>query len=161
MSARISLLAMVLFVMLAAPVLAEPGKGGGWQRIQQELGLTDSQMLKVKPIMEAYRSVRRTRIDALSARISELLTPQQRARFDEMRAGHGTSSSKSRGLTRYITELSLSPDQINKLKDLVNDSLQRARADRERFLDQIKGVLTPEQFSRLQEMIRRRKGDGG
>lgn len=166
-SLRLILAIFVLGALSALPARADaPSGSGGWQRIQERLGLSASDLDRVKPVLQAYRESRRSRIDALASQIREMLTPDQRSRFDALLADRDqrrtTGSPRARhGLKELVTSLDLSPKQILKVTQLAQASAAQARAEHERFLDQMRQNLTSEQFSRLEEMTRWHRGGEG
>lgn len=55
------------------------------RRLEQELGLDREQVEKLRVILDENRTRMREQADATRARIREILTPEQRARFDRMK----------------------------------------------------------------------------
>lgn len=150
-----------VLVVLAALCFALPAfaDSPGWEKLQQDLGLTSAQMAKLKPVMESYRKLRHERFEALFTQIRSLLTPQQQTRLDAMRKEHNnapsTASPRSHGLQEWIMSLGLSPAQIGQIKNLVTSNIQQVKADHENFMAQLKPILNAEQLARFQELTRR------
>lgn len=79
-----------------ATVSHRPGSPGDRERIARELGLTaeqeaeidvilDEQQQRIHEIMKETRPLTRAVVHETRIRIEEVLTPEQRARFEEMR----------------------------------------------------------------------------
>lgn len=76
-------------------------------RMQQELGLTDEQVAKVKALREAQRTAMQASREAHHQQIEALLTPEQKEKFSAMkekrkhrmgkRGGHGYKGGRCGG----------------------------------------------------------------
>lgn len=164
-SLRFVLAIFALGALSVLPARADaPQTTGRWQRIQSRLGLSTSELERVKPVLQRYRESRRNRIDALSAQIREILTPAQKSRFDALLTEHdqrrasGNRARGRHGLREFVTSLDLSPKQILTVTQLAQASASQARTEHERFLEQVRQFLTPEQYARLEEMTRWQRG---
>lgn len=156
---------VVIGALCVAGAHAEPsGKSSRGSEIQARLGLSADEMARIRPMFKAYRESRRSRVDALSSKIRVLLTPEQQGRFDALIAEHeqqrasGDTSERRHGLREFISSLGLSTKQIMEVHKLVKASAEQARQEHAQLLEQVRGVLSPDQYARFEEMTRRRRG---
>jgi Spy/CpxP family protein refolding chaperone len=154
-------LVLLFVVLISLAFIAPPACGEGspaaWEGIQRDLGLSSDQMAKIKPLMEAYLSAKRTRIDQLAAHIRALLTPAQQTRFDALRKSYARGdhgSSHHSPMSEMIMKLDLTPAQIDAIKKLVSANIAQARDAHARFLEQLKPLLSDEQYARFQDLTR-------
>ena len=66
------------------------------EHIRHDLGLTPEQAEKVRAILDETHERMRAEADATRESIREVLTPEQRERFDAMHPGHGPPGSLPR-----------------------------------------------------------------
>jgi Spy/CpxP family protein refolding chaperone len=145
----------------SAPPKMMPRHGGGFQRLAQQLNLTDQQKTQIQSFTQAGRQ------QALSIRQDTSLTPQQKqdqfkqlrastrqqiqgvlapdqqAQMKELRAQHvGMGRGRGAGIGRgqgRMAQLNLTADQRAKIQPILQSSWQQARAVR------TETTLTPEE----------------
>lgn len=165
------------------------GRHGGahFGRMAGELGLTDAQQARMRNVMAEAREERallrelapeerRAAAQALHERIrgqmEAILTPEQRARAEALRAQHREERGERR-LERMQERLGLSASQAAQVRTILERShaqreqirasgegREAMRALRERTQSAIRGVLTPAQQSQL-DAQRAERGERG
>lgn len=143
-------LVLALSLTLASSVaLAQPESGtqgghkGGQKgfplvRMQNELGLTDEQLGKMREIRDA---------GGTREEIGAVLTPEQRDKAAELKQAHqGNSEAR---LSRMKTHLDLSDEQAEKIEKIMEEGGSR---------HEIYEVMTPEQKTKLDQARGHRKG---
>jgi Spy/CpxP family protein refolding chaperone len=145
----------------AAPPKMMPRHNGGFQRLAQQLNLTDQQKTQIQGFTQAERqqalSIRQDtsltpqqkqdQFKQLRAstrqQIQGVLTPDQQAQMKQLRAEHaGMGRGKGAGMGRGqgpLAQLNLTADQRAKIEPILQSSWQQARAVR------TDTTLTPEQ----------------
>lgn len=160
---RCLVLALAFVTLAMAPLWADQPNGNeihGWQRVQQELGLSNDQLQKIKPIMDNFRQLHRVRIETLGSQIRALLTPQQQQKFEALKSTHAHGqnqpSGHPHGVRELITQLSLTPQQIAGLTKLLDATMKQARADHEQLIENLRPILNSDQLTKFQALTRRR-----
>lgn len=176
--------AAVLAVFVGMPVQAQPGPNGprmdqspqwgrGFDRLQDRLELTDEQAVRVREILEAHRAegraLMRARRDTLlgerrammtahreelTAKLSEVLAPEQLDSFEQAyqvrgtmlnprmrRPAGGRGTVRGTGYSRMLDRLDLNESQLEQLQALRQEHRAEALAWRSDNSD-----ATPEQI---------------
>jgi len=139
--------------LLLAPTAARAGQDEGWKELQSQLSLSPEQVERMKPILKSYQDARKANLQAFKQRINAMLTPEQGAQLQQMRDEARSSNDRKGLLKRMITELGLTPGQIADLKSAISEHRERQKDNRERFLAEVRTVLTPDQFERFQSLL--------
>jgi protein CpxP len=153
-----------------------PGKMG--RGMASELNLTEAQKAQLKPIFEQFMSQQRARKEAMEAKFKSVLTPEQMARFEQLKSERQAQrqadkaerkadrqSWKDRknadgpgmGKGGIIGQLNLTPEQTAQLRAHREAQQAQVRAEREQFMAQVKSVLTPEQQAKMQQIQSQRQ----
>jgi Spy/CpxP family protein refolding chaperone len=181
----ISLLVISCFMSAVAYCQAPEGRGmrGDGQSLEQ-LNLSEEQNAKVSAINEDFRNKmkvlkddntlsedqlrerRRELFNARRKKILELLTPEQRTKFEAAMPERGQRFD----VEEYRTALNLTDEQYNKLKELISASRDKEMSmmnggnmtpdQRRAYMDAmnknnreiLKTILTPEQMIKLDQM---------
>lgn len=191
---RIISLLMVSCLLSAAAYCQSPeGRGmrGDGQSLEQ-LNLSEEQKAKVAAINEDFRDkmknlkddntlsddqLREQRRELFTARrkqILDLLTPEQRTKFEAAMPERGQRFD----VEEYRTALNLTDEQYNKLKELISASREKEMSmmkggdmtpeQRRAYMDAmnknnreiLKTILTPEQMIKLDQMGSSKQGNG-
>jgi Spy/CpxP family protein refolding chaperone len=139
-------LIMALGLTLASSMaLAQPGGGpkgdaraAPGARMQQELGLTNEQVQKMREIREAGGSKEEVRA---------VLTPEQQAKAAELQKAKKTNRSDAAG--RMKENLGLSDEQAAEIQKIQEQGGSR---------EEIRAVLTPEQQAKFDNARKMQKG---
>ena len=123
------------------PAGAEGANAPHWflERLTKELNLTDAERASIQPILDQARSAKQTRRDQARTAFRALLTPEQTAKLDELKAQPGFRKSAMRD------ELQLTDEQKTQAHEIfaqLRTDMQQMRADAR---EQIRTQLTPEQ----------------
>lgn len=138
-------LAVASSVAFAQPDDASKGgpeggrKGMPMVHMQEELGLTDDQVEKMRAIREAGGSRKEMRA---------VLTPEQQSKAAELKKTHGGGGEKR--LKRMKAHLGLSDEQVAEVQKIRAEGGSR---------EDIREVLTPEQRVKMDQARRHRKGE--
>ena len=127
------------------------------RQLQGLLDLSLSQIRHLAPILKAYRDQHKARLASFRADLKSMLSPEQATRFDALCKQYRRGQGPARGLQELQQELSLSSDQVARIAALRRSVREKAQADYEAFVGQVRGVLTPEQFARFQEVTQRER----
>jgi len=139
-------LALLTSVALAQPAAAPAdalqgdGKGPPIARMQNDLGLTDEQVKKMREIRDS---------GGTRAEMQAVLTPEQRVKAAALRKEH--MGERGERKTRMQTELGLSNEQMTKMEEI-----RKAGGSRE----EIRAVLTPQQQAKFDALRSQYKGPG-
>lgn len=135
------------------------GHGGGLQRMQQTLNLSDEQLNQLKPVFEAQRAQQKQMREQMKAQFDSILTADQKAQLEAFRAERkeGKREGNRDGKFRHgkggpFAKLNLSDDQKAQMKALRESMKPQMQAQRQRFEQQLAQVLTPEQKAKLDSM---------
>ncbi len=74
---------------------------GRLDRMAARLGLSAEQKARLEPIFRERQQIRRTQRQAMRDQVSQVLTPEQLARFDQMRGQRGKRRGGCRGGPGY------------------------------------------------------------
>lgn len=108
--------------------------GGGHGKFLQSLNLSEQQKEQLKGLRELSREERQ-------AKMKEILTPEQYAKFEEMRSQRGGREGRGPG---WGKDLNLTDAQKAQMKELRNLSAEERQA-------KLQQILTPEQLAKVQE----------
>ena len=137
-------LAVASNVAFAQPDAASKGgheggkKGMPLVQLQEELGLTDDQVEKMREIKEAGGSRKEMRA---------VLTPEQQSKVAELKKAHGGGMEKR--LDRMKAHLGLSDEQVAEMQKIREEGGSR---------EDVQAVLTPEQRAKMDQAREHRKG---
>jgi Spy/CpxP family protein refolding chaperone len=143
MALGLTLLTSVALAQPAAAPAGAPqgdGKGSPIARMQNELGLTDEQVKKMREIRDQGGS---------RAQMQAVLTPEQRAKVVAQHKEHGGNREERK--SRMQTELGLSNEQMAKMEEI-----RKAGGSRQ----EIRAVLTPQQQAKFDALRSQLKGSG-
>lgn len=156
---------MLVLTVAASAVFAEsaqgPGKGAKrFERLAQKLNLTADQQAKLKPIAQNYQQQRKAEREASRAKFQSVLTPEQKTKFEQMKADRKNNPGKPEpGMRKKMAEeLGLTPEQQEQLKAYHQENRDKMKAEREAFVAQVKTILTPQQQAQLTQMMARKHG---
>ena len=154
---------------------------GHMQEMARELGLTDAQREQMRALRQGAQSRGRAlresgdraalgaHREAMRQRMAAILTPEQRARAQELRTEHAQRRT-ARHIEQMTERLELSPRQVQQVTGVLRHAQSQRRAlhaasqldgtnPREamealqtRTRDQIRAILTEAQQARMQEM---------
>jgi len=144
-------LAILGLALASSVVLAQPGGTGPdgappphkpphFERMKDNLGLTDEQVQKMREIRDNGGS---------RQEMQAVLTPEQRTKMIEMRKEHKAEFGGGKGF--MAQQLGLSDEQKAKMAEI-----RQAGGSRE----EMRAVLTPEQQAKFDEMRAKREGMG-
>ena len=141
MALSLAVASNVAFAQPDADTKGGPQRGERGKRIvhmQEELGLTDEQVEKMREIREAGGSRKEMRA---------VLTPEQQSKAAELKKAHGGGGEKR--LNRMKAHLGLSDEQVAEIQKIRAEGGSR---------EDIQKVLTPEQQARMDQARGHRKG---
>jgi len=162
--------------LLAGPMGGPPRPGAGLMGILARLDLSEEQKGKVKEIQEAVRAdiekaqeprERMKIIEAAAEKVKAILTPEQKAKFEELQKAMGPGGPRNPA-GRMFEALNLNEDQKKRVDEIMKGAIEKAEkaeapeAKRQALQDGFKEitekVLTPEQRKQWEEL--RAKGPG-
>lgn len=136
-------------------------KGGGagmFQRLAQQLNLTDQQKQQLEPIMTAFRDKMQAHRQNMHNRFESVLTAEQRAQLEQMKAERGQGKGPRRGGPGGpFAALNLTDEQKTQMKSLREQGRTEMQAEFEQMRAQVNAVLTPEQQAQLQQIMEKAK----
>ena len=181
---------VTLAIVMALATAQDRGTEFRVNQLKQQLGLSDEQTAKVKEIF-----------DKDVERIREVLTDEQKTKYDELRRGQGQGGGQFRfggqggqggfgggrnfgqmQMDNLKTELSLSDEQVEKIKPIVDEfnaqaqkrmeelrtggfqgldwaaELQKGQDNMKAFSDKVKTHLTEDQKTKADQMMERMTG---
>lgn len=119
---------------------AAGGKPPHMARMQDDLGLTDEQVKKMREIRDS---------GGTREEMNAVLTPEQRVKAAEVRKSHRAEFAERK--SRMKEELGLSDEQVAKMEQIRQEGGSR---------EEMRAVLTPEQQTRFDAMRSQYKGKG-
>lgn len=157
----------------AGPAMAQPGapgqgpagqrgqmahrgqgqRGHGLQRLVRELNLTEAQKQQIQPIVQSFRQEAQTRREAHFNQMKSVLTPDQQARLEQMKADRGQGQGRGPGLQ----QLNLTDEQKTQLQSMRQQHQAEGKAALDRLLAQVKPILTAEQQATLEKFLQQRQ----
>lgn len=162
---RVFGLAMMVFVFTAATVFAQSpnatpsrntgSRGGGIvARLKSELNLSDNQVRRLVPILQAWRKQTRQHRQQAMERFKAVLTPQQLQTMQQLRQQRQQGGAAQ----RPMQALKLTPEQKDQLVALRQQSRTQAKTDRAALFGQTSTVLNAQQETRFEQMFARQAG---
>ncbi len=152
---------LVLVGLLAAlPIAVRPAHADherGWQALQQELDLSPDQIKRLKPIFKKYHDIRRGRMQAFHDKMKTVLTADQSSTLERLRAERRSRKAgkpSPGGFKRVIDQLGLSPEQTEQVRAFAMENRERMKADRAQFVTEARAILTADQASRLEQLLK-------
>ncbi|MBI2933616.1 MAG: hypothetical protein HYY16_18390 [Planctomycetes bacterium] len=139
----------------------------GWiERLKERLELTDEQATKIRDITQQNREAEEKLQQERDDKIRELLTDEQRRRYEEMRQEGGRRGGPGMGMgwaERFLApaidavkrELELTEEQAAKVKPLLDEFNEKARARFEELRQAgRRGLNWQEEVQRFQEGVK-------
>ncbi len=159
--------------VVAAPTGGEQGdgrhqkKGMGekMKQFQKDLGLTESQIQQLKSLKEKHKGERKAHQDAVQEKIKGVLTPDQMALWEKNREsmkpakGEKPDFEAMKGKRKaFMMELALNETQKKQIQTIMKEERGKQRAAIE---SDLKSVLTPDQYKKLQDKMKERMQNKG
>ncbi|AKS40588.1 Spy/CpxP family protein refolding chaperone [Wenzhouxiangella marina] len=177
---RTAIIGLAIATLSVPMAFAQADPSRHLERMSQELQLSDQQRADIEALIEAHRSRMdelgldpetrregRAERHALMQEIREVLTPEQQAQWAagrEERQRHRQERGGRRGFLRAMEGLDLSADQRQAIEALIEAQRGQEHAQRQAFMDEVRAILTPEQWDAFQarrESHRANRGRNG
>jgi Spy/CpxP family protein refolding chaperone len=160
------------------------------RELPEKLNFTPEQKEKFNVLAQTHRTAMEALVKQLEQEkqkfetdLNGILTPDQQAKLKELKKarefvqkrfqeGMKGQALKQGMVVRAVKELNLPPEKNEKVMDVLTESrakfLSAPKGDRQirkqlmrEMMDKIREVLAPEEFQRLQEMLRAQRGEMG
>jgi Spy/CpxP family protein refolding chaperone len=163
-SVRILMGLLMMAVVASAAVYAHGGRGPGGrpdkgkmlERMSQQLKLTADQQARVKALFDQREAAMKAKFEARESQLRSILTAEQNARLDAMKANRQKGERKG-----PFAELNLTDEQKAKLQAMRGQGRSQMEAEHKQFEAQLNEILTPEQRTKLEQMRAQRGGKRG
>ncbi|MCE5198703.1 MAG: hypothetical protein ABFD54_02395 [Armatimonadota bacterium] len=203
MKLRTLLIACLSLILIAGAAFAQQGKvigqkgrqGNGMQMAAQKLGLTADQQQQIKDIVKQFRTdagdirkssatteEKQSKIKALredvSAKIMNVLTPEQQEKAKQMNLTRRMFSGRRGNHAMLMKQLNLTKEQQTVIRGILAEARPQIQAIRQNTsltpdqkkeqlktirqgnFEKIKAQLTPEQLQKLQTIMSKRGNKG-
>jgi Spy/CpxP family protein refolding chaperone len=166
-------------------------QGDQMKKDRNSLGLTDSQKQQLKSLKDKRKTERTQQRSQFDSSIRGILTPDQQAQFDrnkttmmnsmkdrkaggntpraDMKPGAGTTIGSEQGhrgkghggMKALFANITLTDSQTKQIQTIREGQKSKMLAMRTERENEIKSILTPQQFQKFQEMKQSRGKHGG
>ena len=135
-------------------------QGGPMQGILKELNLTEAQQQQIQPISMSFRKQMRGLQQAFQEKMKTVLTPEQQTRLEASRA-QAQQSGKRGNPQEEMRQLGLTKEQRQQIRVLREEQRPSMQAAFQQYVTQVKAVLTPEQQTRFEKLVKERGPGAG
>jgi Spy/CpxP family protein refolding chaperone len=167
----------------SCPTGKPAGKQAGFgQFIAKKLDLTSEQTEKFQKIFEKHLEAIKAENERFDAEVNTILTPEQQAKFKEMKGNRGPKekgpeagattgttaapgAKKGGGFEQALAQLNLPEDKLAKVKEIMKESREKMAAApqgdraarmqiRKDMKEKIKAVLSPEEMTKFEQVMK-------
>jgi Spy/CpxP family protein refolding chaperone len=138
------------------------GQGDGARVLKEKLGLTDVQVEQLKSFREKHKAERQAQMDSAKSRVKAILSPDQQALWERNMGEMKAAGQGNRGrMKSMMQEMGLSDSQKTQIRSIMEEERGKMQAQRQTVQNELKTILTPDQFSKFEEMRKARMERGG
>jgi Spy/CpxP family protein refolding chaperone len=135
--------------------------GKGMEKLKKELNLTDRQVTQMQSLWQRRQEEMKAHRAQTQEKVKGVLTPDQAALWDKQ-GENFKKDQKARENRRkaLMAEMKLTDSQKEQIKAIMKQEKGTFKSRRLSMQNDMKNILTPEQYSKLQEKMKSRQGKG-